>query len=47
MTENEEGMRGLMARWERYVEEKRFKVNTSKTKIMRYRKERGRRKKIK
>lgn len=47
MTEDKEEMRGLMASLERYVEEKGFEFNTSKTKIMRYRKGGGRRKKIK
>lgn len=37
MSEDEEGMKGLMARLERYVEEKGLEINTSKTKIMRCR----------
>lgn len=32
MAEDEEGMRGLMARLERYVKEKGLEINTSKTK---------------
>lgn len=35
IAENKKGMRGLMVRIERYVEEKSLKINTSKTKIMR------------
>lgn len=38
MAENEEGIKELMARLDRYVEKKGQEIDTSKTKIMRYRK---------
>ncbi|XP_029053167.2 uncharacterized protein LOC114880867 [Osmia bicornis bicornis] len=46
MVEDEDGMKGLMARLERYIEEKKLKVNVRKTKMMRCIKGGGRRGKM-
>lgn len=37
LAEDEEGMRSMIERLERYMERKRLEVNTEKTKIMRFR----------
>lgn len=42
MAEREDEMRSVMERLERYLDEKGLEVNTKKTKIMRFRKRRGR-----
>ena len=46
MAEDEEGMKGMMARLERYMDEKGLQLNVGKSKIMRCRKEGGRWKKL-
>ena len=38
MAEDEEGMKGMMARLERYMDEKGLQLNVGKSKIMRCRK---------
>jgi len=45
LAENEEEMRSMMERLEGYLERKNLVVNAEKTKIMRFRKGRGRVKK--
>lgn len=45
ISEDEEGMKSMMARLERYLEEKCLKLNSEKTKVMRFRKGGGKRKK--
>ena len=47
MAEDEEGMKGMMARLERYAERKGLEVNAGKSKVMRFKKGRGREKKVK
>lgn len=42
LAEDEEGMRSMIERLERYMERKRLEVNTEKTKIMRFRRGGGR-----
>lgn len=42
MAEREDEMRSVMERLERYLDGKGLEVNTKKTKIMRFRKRRGR-----
>jgi len=47
VVEDEDEMKSMMERLERYVERKRLKLNTEKTKILRFKKEGGRmRKKV-
>jgi len=45
MAEEEQGMKAMIKRFERYLEEKKLELNVEKTKIMRYRRGGGRRKK--
>lgn len=45
IAEDEEGMRAMIARLEGYLERKRLEVNVDKTKVMVFKKVRGRRKK--
>lgn len=44
LTEEEDGMKAIIARTERYIDRKSLEVNVSKTKIMIFRKRGGRRK---
>jgi len=46
MAEKEQGMKAMIRRFERYLEEKKLELNVEKTKIMRYRRGGGRRKKV-
>jgi len=46
MAEEEQGMKAMIRRLERYLEEKRLELNVEKTKIMRFRKGGGRKKKV-
>lgn len=46
VAEDEEGMKAMIARLERYLDEKRLEVNVEKTKILIFKKEGGKRKKI-
>lgn len=45
IAEDEEGIRAMIARLEGYLERKRLEVNVDKTKVMVFKKVRGRRKK--
>ena len=46
LAEDEEGLKGLMAKLETYVDGKEFEVNVGKTKVMRCRKGGGRWKRV-
>jgi len=46
MAEDEQGMKAMISRLERYLEEKRLNLNVEKTKIIRFRKGGGRRHKV-
>jgi len=46
MVEEEQGMKAMIRRFERYLEEKKIELNVEKTKIMRYRRGSGRKKKV-
>ena len=46
LAEDEEGMRWMIKRLERYMEEKKLVVNVGKTKIIRFKRGRGRRRKV-
>lgn len=46
LAEEEEGMRAMMARLERYMKGKKLEVNVGKSKIMRFGREGGRRKRM-
>ena len=46
LAEDEEGMAHMMGKLEGYLEEKRLEVNVEKTKVMRFRRGRGRLKKM-
>lgn len=39
LTEDEEGMKSMMARFERYLDEKGLELNTEKMKVMSFKKE--------
>lgn len=46
LAEEEEGMRAMMARLERYMKGKKLEVNVGKSKIMRFDREGGKRKRM-